>query len=172
MKMNPSQKSAVVGILFSENRQKVLILKRRDVPVWVFPGGGVDPGESPEAAIVREILEETGLHAEVQRKSGEYTPINRLALLTHVFECSSKNGKLSTGSETKELYFCDVKNLPENFFIIHRVWLEDALLNKAEVIRRPITEVTYSRLFLYFCQHPLQVVRLLMSRLGLPINTK
>jgi 8-oxo-dGTP diphosphatase len=170
--MELSQKSAVVGILFSENRQKVLILKRRDVPVWVLPGGGVDAGELPKAAIVREILEETGLHAEVQRKSGEYTPINRLTLLTHVYECSFNNGRLSTGSETKELYFCDVTKLPENFFVIHRIWLLDALLNKPEVIHRPITEVTYGKLFLYFCQHPMQVLRLLLSRLGLPINSR
>lgn len=27
---------------------------------WTLPGGGIDPGESPAAAVVREVLEETG----------------------------------------------------------------------------------------------------------------
>jgi 8-oxo-dGTP pyrophosphatase MutT (NUDIX family) len=30
-------------------------------PVWITPGGGVEPGEEPAAAAVRELHEETGL---------------------------------------------------------------------------------------------------------------
>jgi len=33
--------------------------------LWTLPGGGVDHGEDPRAAVVREIYEETGLHATV-----------------------------------------------------------------------------------------------------------
>jgi 8-oxo-dGTP diphosphatase len=33
--------------------------------LWTLPGGGVDHGEDPRAAVVREIYEETGLRAEV-----------------------------------------------------------------------------------------------------------
>ncbi len=33
--------------------------------VWTLPGGGVDHGESPAEAVGREVLEETGLRAEV-----------------------------------------------------------------------------------------------------------
>jgi len=31
---------------------------------WTLPGGGIDPGEDPVDAVVREIAEETGYHAE------------------------------------------------------------------------------------------------------------
>src|SRR4051794_35510402 len=34
---------------------------------WTLPGGGVDHGEHPREALLREVYEETGLHAEPGR---------------------------------------------------------------------------------------------------------
>jgi ADP-ribose pyrophosphatase len=33
--------------------------------IWTLPGGGLDFGEAPEAAVVRELTEETGYRGEV-----------------------------------------------------------------------------------------------------------
>ena len=35
--------------------------------VWTLPGGGLEFGESPRAAVLRELEEETGLSGEVER---------------------------------------------------------------------------------------------------------
>ncbi len=40
---------------------QVLLQLRSDFGVWGLPGGNAEPGESLEAVIVREVLEETGL---------------------------------------------------------------------------------------------------------------
>ena len=49
----------------------VLVGRRRDgVPPWVFPGGKVEPGESPAQAAVRECFEETGLRVRVEHEIG------------------------------------------------------------------------------------------------------
>lgn len=40
--------------------------------LWEFPGGKIQPGETPEAAAVRECLEETGLPVEPLFRYPEY----------------------------------------------------------------------------------------------------
>ena len=37
---------------------------------WTLPGGGLDFGEDPEAAVVREFMEETGLVVKVDKLVG------------------------------------------------------------------------------------------------------
>jgi 8-oxo-dGTP pyrophosphatase MutT (NUDIX family) len=162
-------KSAAITIIFNNIRDEVLLIKRRDVPVWVLPGGGIEANESPENAAIREAFEETGLSVHITRKTGEYTPLNKLAALTHVYECEVIGGVIQTGDETSEIAFFSINNLPKSFFTVHEKWLEDAL-NNTSLVKRPINEVTYYKLFKYFLKHPAHVIRILLSRLGLPIN--
>lgn len=42
-------------------------------PLWTLPGGGLDHGEEPREAVVREIREETGLAAEVSEQARVYS---------------------------------------------------------------------------------------------------
>ena len=55
------------GIVF--NGDKVLVL-RNWKGVWVFPKGHVELGESREEAALREVFEETGLHARIGGPAG------------------------------------------------------------------------------------------------------
>jgi len=47
----------------------ILMVQHRDADreYWTLPGGGVETGESPLEAVVREVKEETGLEAKVSR---------------------------------------------------------------------------------------------------------
>jgi len=54
---------------------KILLIKRNTIPFkgyWALPGGRMDPDETIEQTIVREVKEETGLDVTIVRKMGEY----------------------------------------------------------------------------------------------------
>lgn len=42
------------------------------IPEFQLPGGGIDPGESPLAALHREVLEETGWRIAAPRRLGAF----------------------------------------------------------------------------------------------------
>ncbi|MET9051208.1 NUDIX hydrolase [Streptomyces bacillaris] len=53
---------------------KVLMIRRRQREgklLWAFPGGGIEAGETPEQAAVRETAEEVGLEVKAVRVLGE-----------------------------------------------------------------------------------------------------
>jgi len=66
--------------IFNESREKVLLTKRTDNGLWCLPGGGVDPGESVEETVIREVQEETGLTVRVLRLIGVYSDPNWLVV--------------------------------------------------------------------------------------------
>lgn len=70
------------------DRDRLLLVKRAKPPfagAWSLPGGSIEPGETAEAAILREIAEETGLQIVVLGVAGVNDVIVRDAAgaLTH-----------------------------------------------------------------------------------------
>ena len=57
------------GIVLIENDKVALIERHRaGLDYYVFPGGGVDEGETPEQGAIRETLEELGVDVAIKRK--------------------------------------------------------------------------------------------------------
>jgi 8-oxo-dGTP diphosphatase len=162
-------KEAALTIIFYD--EKILLVKRRDVPVWVLPGGGIDAGETPEIAAIREAKEETGLDVTITRKVGVWLPINRLGSCAHVFECKviTHDFTLVPQAESQEVAFFSLDALPSTFFFLHRSWLEVALLN---IPSRAyfMNNLTYYRAIKTILSHPILSFRYLLSRMGLPLN--
>ncbi|MCH0566297.1 (deoxy)nucleoside triphosphate pyrophosphohydrolase [Streptomyces sp. MUM 2J] len=80
-----SERITVVGAALLDGGR--LLAARRSAPEdlagrWELPGGKVEPGERPEAALERELREELGVSAEVvERVPGEW-PLRAPYVLT------------------------------------------------------------------------------------------
>lgn len=60
----------VAGLIIGDDGRILITQRRADQALggrWEFPGGKVEPGEAPVAALARELREELGVAAEVGR---------------------------------------------------------------------------------------------------------
>lgn len=62
-----------VGAIITDDHGRLLLVQRGHDPEagrWSLPGGRIEPGESDEQAVIREVWEETGLHVRPGRVVG------------------------------------------------------------------------------------------------------
>ncbi|HEX5546577.1 MAG TPA: NUDIX domain-containing protein [Ktedonobacterales bacterium] len=115
---------------------KVLFCHRRDCDFWNLPGGGVESGEAPWQAVVREVREETGLEVEVVRLAGLYC-WTALDEVIYSFVCRVIGGALLTQTdETDGARYFALDDLAANTFLEHAARARDAALGQPEAVQR------------------------------------
>jgi ADP-ribose pyrophosphatase YjhB (NUDIX family) len=110
----------------------VLLTVRRDLRGWELPGGNAQPGESEEAALRREVCEETGLSVEVIGLTGEYVRTGFRPHTARVYACRVLGGEPRPSRETPEVRWFDPAALPETLFPWYRAPIADALAAAAK----------------------------------------
>ena len=89
----------VRAIIFLDGKLVTLKRVKKDETYWVFPGGGVEDGESLEEALKREIMEELSLEIEVQDLVFEYHfKTDHQDDDEFFYNCRITGGKLGKGS--------------------------------------------------------------------------
>ena len=162
---------SVAAIVFSPDRRACLLIQRRDVPVWVLPGGGIEPGETSDEASLRELREETGFEVHLVRLVGEYRPINRLARPTHLYECTISGGKAQANAESRDVRFFPLDGLPREIPPPYLEWIADSIDANQPPLHKELRGVTYLVLLKHALRHPWLVVRFLLARMGFPLNS-
>ena len=108
---------------------RLLLVQRVYAPEkgkWCLPAGYLDPGELPEDAARREVLEETNLDVEIGALEAVYSdPSGRGAAIILVYNATVRGGELKALDDAAAARFCALDDLPEIAFdstrdIIHR----------------------------------------------------
>jgi 8-oxo-dGTP pyrophosphatase MutT (NUDIX family) len=91
------------AVIFSDDRVAFIERRRASETYFLFPGGQVEPSETPEECIAREILEELGLEVRVDRLVARVIYDTRSQLY---FAASVTGGTFGTG--VGEEYAADI----------------------------------------------------------------
>lgn len=91
---------SVAGFVTNENDEVLLVKSPKRG--WEFPGGMVEPGESLQEALIREIFEESGIHVTITGFIGVYKNIKR-DIVNLDFCCKYESGTPTTSEESLEV---------------------------------------------------------------------
>ena len=87
-----------VGAVVGNDQGELLLVKRADSGVWLYPTGWADVGYSASEVVVKEVLEETGMQVEPLRLiavlDGLRQGFTRVPLYSLIFHCRVLGGEL------------------------------------------------------------------------------
>ncbi|KZK07418.1 Nudix hydrolase family protein [Lactococcus cremoris] len=131
-------KTSGAFVICQNDEDKILLVKRRDFPLWDLPGGRVELTEKIEEAAIRESFEETGFKIKLDNLSGIYF---NPELDDHQYIFSGRiigGHSIDYREETAAVRFFSPNHLP--FFMIpHRkMQIKNLLTGSSTVIHQEI----------------------------------
>ena len=116
----PIMVTAIVCIIYDKEKG-LLFEKRTDNGMWCVPGGAIELGESLEEALKREVKEETSLDVfnpkMVDVKASVhliYPNEDEVYYTDVVYVVEEYEGELNPDSESEELVWYPIDNIPDN----------------------------------------------------------
>lgn len=108
-------RASVAALIFNEQGQVLLFKHTYRKFEWGIPAGGLEYGEQPDKAILREFFEETGMQIEIERLLlAESSREDRN--ISIVYLCRIVSGSFQESNEISEMKYFDVNDLPRMLF--------------------------------------------------------
>ncbi|MBR7839615.1 NUDIX domain-containing protein [Actinospica durhamensis] len=101
-------------------------------PWWYTPGGGVEPGETPQQAAARELAEETGLVVE-PAALGEQVFENYVEFLMDGVLLRQRNHFFLLRTATREISTAGLDDVEQRTHLGHRWWSAEELEQSSEI---------------------------------------
>ena len=136
-----------------DQQRRVLLCHRRDLDIWNLPGGGVESGELPTEAVVREVKEETGLDVAIDRLVGVYGKTDKDELV-FAFVCRIVGGEIAVTDEADKCEYFEVERIPSNTAPKHVGRIHDALGSAVQPVIRRQTEQSAQKMAQLLRQTP------------------
>jgi 8-oxo-dGTP diphosphatase len=126
MNSQPPQHSVSVSGVITDDHGRALLIRRRDNHQWEPPGGILEPDESIDDGLRREVREETGLDIQPDTLGGIYKNMNR-GIVALVFRGKITGGQLATNDEVTAFRWADEATIRQLTSEAYGVRLLDAL---------------------------------------------
>jgi 8-oxo-dGTP diphosphatase len=109
-----------VGAVIKDPAGRLLLIKRGHEPgagLWSLPGGRIEPGETDQQAVAREVLEETSLLVECRRLLGtvELPGPGETVIVVSDYLAEVTGGELAAGDDAADARWvaaADLDGLP------------------------------------------------------------
>jgi 8-oxo-dGTP diphosphatase len=109
-----------VGAVIKDPAGRLLLIKRGHEPgagLWSLPGGRIEPGETDQQAVAREVLEETNLRVECRRLLGtvEVPGLGGSVIVVSDYLAEVTGGELAAGDDAADARWvaaADLDGLP------------------------------------------------------------
>ena len=106
------------GVILEDGRVLLILMQNlKGSKVWTFPKGHLEPGETPQAAALREVAEETGFDCEITRDlyKAEYSfvrngrPVDK-EVRWYLMRRRGGDGVIKTPEEIFDMKWCPLDN--------------------------------------------------------------
>ncbi|MFJ2005603.1 NUDIX hydrolase [Streptomyces chartreusis] len=116
---------SVAGVVVREDG-RVLVIRRADNGRWEPPGGVLERDEAIEEGVRREVYEETGIEAHVERLTGVYKNMT-MGVVALVFRCSPAGGHEELSDESTAVAWLTPDEVMARMSEVCSVRITDAL---------------------------------------------